>query len=90
MIIRNNAFKLRYIADTYVLVACKQNTVGKWLYTLNDCGALMWDLCKSPITPPLIIESLSKHFGESLPNDQYSLLEKFIEGLLQEGLFLEV
>lgn len=90
MIIRNNAYKLRQIADTYILVACKQNTTGKWLYTLNDCSAIIWKLCKEPIFPHLLIESLSKHFGGSIPEEQHPLLENFIESLLQENLLLEV
>lgn len=90
MVVRNDAFILRNIENTYILVACKRNCVGKWLFHLNTCGAMIWESCKEPISVSELLDDICAQFCGEINKSQRMSLEEFIMSLKHEGLLLEV
>lgn len=90
MIIRNNAYKLRKIADIYVLVACKKNTVNKWLFSLNASGADIWNNCNNAISVEELINIIVKKYSDIVTKNQKIAIRNFIKYLIELGLLMEV
>ena len=89
MIIRNEHYVLRKIGDTYLLVAVKKTQYEKWLYVLNNTGALIWEICSNcKNIKEIVCRVMTKYESESC--EDYNCIQDFCNQLINLGLLREL
>lgn len=91
MIRQNSAFVLRNVADIYILVACKKNNKNKWMISLNSTAAYIWNqVAGEGKEKDKLLEELANNYQISNESPECDAINKFINQLIEYGIFLEV
>ena len=87
---RNPDYIYRRIVDEYVLVPTHQNVANmECIYTLNDVGALIWEMLESPASFQKLVSTLKTEFDveeETLLED----LRAFLSEMEVNGAIMKV
>lgn len=87
---RNPDYISRKIVDEYVLVPIHQNVANMdCIYTLNDVGALVWEVLETPTSLPTIIDLVSNEYEADIETIQEDL-STFLQEMEECGAVLKV
>lgn len=83
--VRNEAFLLRNIADSWVVVPVGAAAVDfPGMLTLNESGRCLWELLEQPQTERSLAEALTRRY-EVTADQAAADVKKFLEPLLKIG-----
>lgn len=89
MFVANDNYILRNINGYYLLLSSRKCSDGKWLYEINETGAVIWTLSQQEIDKDMLIDKLQMHYSYTFSIDEIQQIEKYIQLLINESLLEE-
>lgn len=80
------AYRLRKINNSYFLMSTKKCKNRKWLYELNETGAMIWQLCDQVKNIEEMLDQLAEIYNKNFDEYESKMIYSYILMMEKEEL----